>query len=240
MYLPPLLANLFVVGTFHWNLANVNLLRLTLTEVGTYAQFTNVDAVVIANDVSATQHAISTFDLDLDIHVWDFNGSSPHNWGGSHDMLWEHRSVIEEAFKNEKYTTFLYMEDDTHFPWPQLVSWAIDTEVLVPLGFTRGIFRTEINEAGKPSMNDMVVNLMQELGCTMNLTEDASSPNYVKSIDVSTLSPTFNATAATLQGQSCLPASNAFDWFSQLPATPCWHRRKEAPPPRRSPQTCRV
>ena len=215
-------------------------MRLTLTEVGTYAQFTNVDAVVIANDVSATQHAISTFDLDYDIHVWDFNGSSPHNWGGSYDMLWEHRSVIEEAFKNEKYTTFLYMEDDTHFPWPQLVSWAIDTEVLVPLGFTRGIFRTEINEAGKPSMNDMVVNLMQELGCTMNLTEDASSPNYVKSIDVSTLSPTFNATAATLQGQSCLPASNAFDWFSQLPATPCWHRRKEAPPPRRSPQTCRV
>jgi hypothetical protein len=50
------------------------------------------------------------------------------------------------------YTTYMYIEDDTHVPWPALVSWAFDTEVLEPLGFVRGFYRTEIS----PKTGDVV------------------------------------------------------------------------------------
>jgi hypothetical protein len=39
----------------------------------------------------------------------------------------------------------MYLEDDTLVPWPALVSWAYDTEVLEPLGFMRGFYRTEVS-----------------------------------------------------------------------------------------------
>jgi hypothetical protein len=52
-----------------------------------------------------------------------------------------------------KYSTYMYLEDDTHVPWPALVSWAFDTEVLEPLGFLRGFYRTEVS----PMTGDVVL-----------------------------------------------------------------------------------
>ena len=40
----------------------------------------------------------------------------------------------------------MYIEDDTRIPWPTLKSWAEDACMLEPLGFQRGIYRTEVSE----------------------------------------------------------------------------------------------
>ena len=42
------------------------------------------------------------------------------------------------------YTTYIYIEDDTGLQWSALVSWALDQQVLEPLGFSRGFYRTEV------------------------------------------------------------------------------------------------
>jgi hypothetical protein len=52
-----------------------------------------------------------------------------------------------------RYSTYMYLEDDTLVPWPALVSWAFDTEVLEPLGFMRGFYRTEVS----PKTGDLVL-----------------------------------------------------------------------------------
>lgn len=215
MYLPSLLSSILVVIPYHWDLGKLNLLRLAVTEVATYEAFTEVETVIVTDNVASTSTAIETFNIDHPIRFWEYNSSSPNYGRGSHDMLYEHRTVIDTLFDEKNYTTFLYMEDDTHFPWPQLVSWAIDTEVLEPLGFTRGIYRTEINEKGAPSMCDMVVNLVNNLGCTMNLTADAANPNYVRTLDVSTMSDGYARSKKTLSRELCFPGSNAFNWFAQ-------------------------
>jgi hypothetical protein len=47
--------------------------------------------------------------------------------------------------RHPNYTSIFYMEDDTHLSWPTVISWALDTEVLEPLNFTRCIYRTEVD-----------------------------------------------------------------------------------------------
>jgi hypothetical protein len=51
------------------------------------------------------------------------------------------------------YSAYMYIEDDTLVPWPAIVSWAFDTEVLAPLGFIRGFYRTEVD----PTTGDVVM-----------------------------------------------------------------------------------
>jgi hypothetical protein len=64
---------------------------------------------------------------------------------------------INRAARPGNYSTYMYIEDDTHIPWPALVSWAFDTEVLAPLGFVRGFYRTEVNPTtGDVAMLDCV------------------------------------------------------------------------------------
>ena len=122
-----------------------------------------MDIVVVTDNIVSLSNAIAYFRFkNIDLH--EFNKSSVHNTGNKYDLLWEHRVVVQERFhSNHNYTSFMYFEDDTLIPWQTMVSWAIDTEVLEPLGFTLGVFRTEINEAGELSMNDMVVDLANNL-----------------------------------------------------------------------------
>lgn len=222
MYVPPLLSSILVVIPFHWDLNKLNLLRLTITEVVTYNDFTAVETIIITDKFESITNAVKTFDLNYPVRIWEFNSSSPNNGGGAYDMLWEHRTVIETVFHEKNYTSFLYMEDDTHFPWPQLVSWAMDTEVLEPLGFTRGIYRTEINDTGFPSMNDMVVNLMNKLGCSMNLTADTSNPTYVQTLNITAISSSVRSSVSV--GEMCFPGSNTLNWYSKHLA----HQRKSS------------
>ena len=54
------------------------------------------------------------------------------------------------------YTSYMYIEDDTRIPWPTLKSWAEDACMLEPLGFQRGIYRTEVSEStGELVLMDM-------------------------------------------------------------------------------------
>lgn len=43
------------------------------------------------------------------------------------------------------YSMFMYLEDDTDVPWVAIKSWALDSAVLEPLGFMRGLVRTEFH-----------------------------------------------------------------------------------------------
>jgi hypothetical protein len=58
--------------------------------------------------------------------------------------------------KLKQYTSIIYMEDDTRLSWPALISWALDTEVLEPLNFTRCILRTEVDQPTGYLSNCMV------------------------------------------------------------------------------------
>lgn len=89
----------------------------------------------------------------------------------SEPVFWTHRQVLQSAYESRNYSSFLVIQGDTLVPWPSLLSWGIDNEVLEPLGFTRGIARVEFGNDGllmmidqcKPldlkKSNDRVVNL---------------------------------------------------------------------------------
>lgn len=58
------------------------------------------------------------------------------------------------------YTSYLYIEDDTHVSWAALKSWSEDILALEPLGFQRGIFRTETSStSGHPVLMDLFTRL---------------------------------------------------------------------------------
>jgi hypothetical protein len=67
------------------------------------------------------------------------NDSHPYS------LVWAHKMAIEEATLKSDCTSILCMEDDTRLSWAALTSWALDTEVLEPLNFTRCIYRTELS-----------------------------------------------------------------------------------------------
>lgn len=189
MLVPSVLAKVLVIVAFQWNLKKLNFLRMAMHEVVQYRLYTDVDVVIVTNENTSVANALHNFGFD-GISIWPFNSTSNQYTGHKYDMLWEHRNVVTQAYQDptKHYTTFLYIEDDTLFPWPQLVSWAIDSEMLEPLNFTRGIFRTEINALGHRSMNDMIVDLDNKLGCHMNLTFNATNLHYVRSVDLETYS----------------------------------------------------
>jgi hypothetical protein len=205
---------LLVVISFHWDRSKLSLFRTALHEIIQYRTRTNVDIVVVTDNANSLANALRYFRYkNVDIH--EFNASSKHNTGNKYDLLWEHRLVIDERWESVRnYSSFMYIEDDTLVPWTNLVSWAIDTEVLEPLGFTRGVYRTEINAAGQLSMNDMVVDLANFLGCSMNITKDAQNKHFVQTVDVTSgdAAENYNNVVATYGHQYCLPAELTTTW----------------------------
>jgi hypothetical protein len=94
----------------------------------------------------------------------------------------------------------MYLEDDTLVPWPALVSWAFDTEVLEPLGFMRGFYRTEVN----PKTGDVVL---------LDVTGRVVESHWKRSIQVASSPLVCNTTAGdwnvtqptvTSPGRTCL------------------------------------
>lgn len=53
------------------------------------------------------------------------------------------------------HTAFVYLEDDTEVGWDNMLSWAIDAPALEDMGFSRGFWRTEVDEDGEEIMLDM-------------------------------------------------------------------------------------
>jgi hypothetical protein len=108
---------------------------------------TRVDVLIITDNKKPLHTILSSWGY--------FNSSNPmiqvmqaptSKDKNKYSLLWAHRQAIEEALeKHPGYTSFIYMEDDTHLTWPSVVSWALDTEILEPMNFTRCIYRTEVD-----------------------------------------------------------------------------------------------
>lgn len=153
VYMPPSLTSLLVFVTFSWNVHKLIYLEVLLSVVATYRTEYHV---VIVTDVHASvlEAAMGDWNLPFRPDIWSaITSERDHKFW----LLWEHKNAIEHYIHQIKHnaTSVLYMEDDTKLSWPALLSWALDTEVLEPLNFTRCFVRTEIHAStGLPVVLD--------------------------------------------------------------------------------------
>ena len=161
----PMLDRLLVVVSFAWNVNKLIHLDMTLATVGAYP--THTDIVVVTNEPARLRLALSNMG-HMHVLVWtqttppmddvakymmtDANAGQPHKYPYVFPLLWLHRDVFDHFATRHNHTAYLYLEDDTKLRWRALVSWACDTAVLAPHGFSRGIYRTEIH----PNTGNMV------------------------------------------------------------------------------------
>jgi len=199
-FLPVALTKILFVLSFHWSLAKLTFLTVVLNELASFTKYTAVDILIITNKRESLQNALLGYDFPY--RAIQFNASMDAKKSNKYDLLWEHRHVVAEEYNKGNHTTFVYIEDDTFIPWSTLVSWAIDTEVLEPLNFTRGVYRTEIDEDGKPTLMDMMVNHANLLPCKINVTTDPNNPETVTTLNVSS-APSFQATKQKYQANVC-------------------------------------
>lgn len=144
-HVSPLLEDILVVISYHWDVGKLVYLATMLDLIPTYE--TQVDVLIITDNSKPLHTILSNWGYFNSSHpmirVWQAPTSKDEN---KYSLLWAHRQAIEEALeKHSDYTSFIYMEDDTHLTWPSVVSWALDTEILEPLNFTRCIYRTEVD-----------------------------------------------------------------------------------------------
>ena len=173
----PMLSQLLVVVTFHWNVEKLIYLETLLDTTRAYE--TTVDIVIVTDNGPAVENVLGSWgwamnDSTLKVRcpTLDREDVSPHA------LLWAHRSVIEEELPRASYTSIIYTEDDTPLSWPTLISWALDTEVLEPLNFTRCIYRTEVDhKMGRTNTLDWMVPVQLTEG---NLLHVANTSAWVK------------------------------------------------------------
>lgn len=137
---PTLLQDILIVIAFFWKPDRLPTLILQLNSFMRYTTFTNITIVITTNKPANLINALNLYMIDCSkIEICDSKLSKKNSF----DLTFEHRLVIEEKLKTKHYTAYMYTEDD-HMITPQgLVSWAIDTELLEPLGFVRGFVRSE-------------------------------------------------------------------------------------------------
>ena len=172
-----MLSQLLVVVSFHWNVEKLIYLETLLDTTRTYE--TPVDIVIVTDNGPAVEKVLETWG-------WAINNSTlkvrcptlePEDTN-PHALLWAHRPVIEEELPRANYTSLIYMEDDTPLSWPTLMSWALDTEVLEPLNFTRCMYRTEVDhKIGRTNIFDWMVPVQLTEG---NLLHLGGTPTYAE------------------------------------------------------------
>lgn len=59
------------------------------------------------------------------------------------ELIWQNSSCLFHSAG--MYTSFINVEADFKLTWTSLLSWAVDTAVLDPMGFQRGFFATEFH-----------------------------------------------------------------------------------------------
>lgn len=147
---PPDLARLLVCITAKWNLAKLPHLEVMLREALAY-ESEEVDILLITDDATSLRRTLATLRLPLNMSFYEGKQDPAEREADAkyamneYWLAWEHRKAIEAAVSTKNYTTVLYMEDDTRMPWPSLVSWALDTQLLEPFNFTRCFYRTEFD-----------------------------------------------------------------------------------------------
>lgn len=153
------LANILIIISFAWNKSKFIYLHDVCHELLTFSEHTSVDIVIVTDNPSAVNaslmHKFPSFRLMKHMEMWKVNTVNKKDEIHKYDLLFEHKRVIESKRKWKNYTSFVYLEDDQLLRWSTMLSWAIDTEYLEPLGLTRGIYRTEISDRGEPTLLDM-------------------------------------------------------------------------------------
>ena len=151
----PLLEHVLVIVSYHWDVTKLLYLATVLDTIRTYK--TQVNVVVVTDNGQALRRVLGGWghlnNSNPRLQIWQ---APPTNDPQKDSLLWAHRQAVEEQFEqNHDYTSVLYMEDDTRLSWPAVVSWALDTEVLAPLNFTRCMYRTEVDiQTGGPNLMD--------------------------------------------------------------------------------------
>lgn len=170
----PLLGKLLIVVSYHWDVTKLIYLAALLDTIRTYE--TRVHVVIVTDHERALYRTLQKwehFDYStLTLQIWQAPSTNDTN---KHALLWAHRQAIEEQLEHHpNFTSIIYMEDDTRLSWPAVVSWALDTEVLAPLNFTRCIYRTEVDvETGGGNMLDWSSPLQLDYSNTLNVTYNA-------------------------------------------------------------------
>lgn len=150
----PLLDFLLIIVSYHWDVTKLIYLATVLDTIRTYE--TKVKVVVVTDNDKALRRVLEGWghlnDSDLILQIWQAPSTNDSN---KYALLWAHRQAINEQIERyPDYTSIIYI-DDTRISWPTLVSWALDTEVLAPLDFTRCIYWTEVDvETGQRNMMD--------------------------------------------------------------------------------------
>ena len=113
---------------------------------------TNVTTLIVTDEAVKLDRVLRDRGYTNGVRAWQApkdNDTHPYS------LVWAHKLAIEEEIAQGNYTAYVYMEDDTHLSWTALTTWALDTEVLEPLNFTRCIYRTEVSpETGEAVMLD--------------------------------------------------------------------------------------
>ena len=148
---PYLLQDILIVIAFFWKPDRLPILVWQLNGFMKYSSFSNITIVVTTNKPENLAFACKHYSMDCSkVEIWD----SILVKNNPLDLTFEHRIVIENKLKFKNYTAYMYTEDD-HMITPQaLVSWAIDTELLEPFGFTRGFLRSEYCGDGQQRLID--------------------------------------------------------------------------------------
>lgn len=169
-----------------------------------------MDTIIVtdqANILSTALHSIGQATSLKHLEVWQPQTPSSNN---TYWLTYEHRRAVEHKLQEKDYSTVLYMEDDTYITWPVIVSWALDTQVLQPLNFTRCFFRTEIHH-----ITGLKVLLDWELK------ENVTS---MQAIDVKTLTPLSNAAYNMLHQQIAGKGCGYYPSGTSQPCNASLHR----------------
>lgn len=193
--LPPALAHILLCVTFHWNVEKLLYLEAILSLASSYR--TVVDILVITDDANNLREVIASWGYAETVSVW----SAAKHDGDLHkySLLWAHKAAIQDHVPGSTYTSVVYLEDDTRLSWASLVSWAVDSEVLEPLEWTRCMFRTEVSPAtGQLNMLDWTF----PYNITTFQIFDVQKSNPARYVEV----------AARLQGMDCGALRDGSAW----------------------------
>ncbi|CAL5222120.1 g4436 [Coccomyxa viridis] len=146
MNVPRLLQHVLLVISFRWDVQKLIYLKSALYNAHQYQ--TSVAIHVVCDEAAALRHVLHTWEYPVTVN----ESQNLDNDTNTFSLLWEHRGIMQAAAMSGLYTTYIYMEDDTGLRWSSLVSWALDQQILEPLGFSRGFYRTEISPVDGATM----------------------------------------------------------------------------------------
>ena len=149
-FVSPVLRKILLCVTFHWNVVKLVYLESVLATAASYQ--TDVDILIVTDNGSSLSALIASWGWAHSVRVWEAKEDADERL---YSLLWTHKNAIEEQLEHADYTTVIYLEDDTRLSWTMVISWAIDSEIMEPLGFTRCFYRTEVSpDTGNPNLLD--------------------------------------------------------------------------------------